>query len=78
MGDWPKVVNSAIRSMESDGTSSVLPSATTESHDDRLLACFQVVCHVIGNAHRAKIIQNIAAAAFHLCYLLWVHVLFPQ
>jgi hypothetical protein len=77
MGNWPKVVEVARRSLESDKTSSIFLNATarTENIDDRLSACFQVVCHATANVHRAKIIQNFAAAAFHLCYLLRVRVL---
>jgi hypothetical protein len=71
MGDWPKVVKTAIRSMESDSTYMFLD---TTNVDDRLSACYHAVCHATGNVHRAKIIQNFAAAAFHLSYLLRVRV----
>jgi len=75
MGDWPKVVKTAIRSMKSDATSAVFLNGVTV--DDRLSACYQEICHASGNLHRSKIIQNFAAAAFHLCYLLRVRVLLP-
>jgi hypothetical protein len=73
MGDWPKVVKTAIRSMESDSTYMFLD---TTNVDDRLSACYHALCRATGNVHRAKIIQNFAAAAFHLSYLLRVHVLY--
>jgi hypothetical protein len=71
MGDWPKVVKTATRSMQPDSTYMFLNATTV---DDRLSACYHAVCHATGNVHRAKIIQNFAAAAFHLCYLLRVRV----
>jgi hypothetical protein len=72
MGDWPKVVKTAIRRMESDSTYIFLGATTV---DDRLSACYHAVCQATGNVHRTKIIQNFAAAAFHLYYLLRVRVL---
>ena len=78
MVNWPKVVETAKIVMQSDKTSPTFLNATTQmaTMDERLSACFQAVCHAMGNVHRAKVIQNFAAAAFHLCYLFQVCVLY--
>jgi hypothetical protein len=76
LGDWPTVVLTATASMKSGGPSSRPNNVKMGTVDERLSACFQAVCCVMGNLHRAKIIQNFAAAAFHLCYLLRVFIFF--
>ena len=74
MSDWPRVVKVAINSIEHDKvTQSITHSiTTTNAIDQQLLSCLQEVCSTTGNLHWAKIIQNFAAAAFYLCFLLWV------
>jgi hypothetical protein len=76
MGDWPRVVDAATTHMESDRTLSLSPTIRSEIADEPLSACFRAFRCSTGNLHRAKIIQNFAAAAFHLCYLLRVRVHF--
>ena len=74
MGDWPKIVKTATTGMQSANSTYIFLNAMTV--DDRLSACYQAICHAIGNVHRAKIIQNFAATTFHLCFLLRVRVLY--
>jgi hypothetical protein len=76
MGNWPRVVDTAAASMKSDKTLPLSPSVRSEIANERLSACFRELCSAMGNLHRAKIIQNFAAAAFHLCYLLRVRIYF--
>src|ERR1700733_6133510 len=74
MGDWPKIIKTATMSMKSANSTYIFLNTMTV--DDRLSACYQAICHAVGNIHRAKIIQNFAATVFHLCFLLRVRVLY--
>ena len=78
MEDWPRVVDTAVRSMKPRASEMqpAAPNAATNIPINRLHACFQAVCHATGSVHKAKITQNFAAAAFHLCYLLQVRTHF--
>jgi hypothetical protein len=76
MGDWPKVVKAAIMSMASESALPLPHNVPTEIADKRLAACFQAVCGAAGNLHKAKVIQNLGAASFHLCFLLRVSIPF--
>jgi hypothetical protein len=76
MSDWPTIVDVATRCMESGVALSQLPNPRPGAVDERLSACFEAFCLVMGNLHRAKIIENFAGAVFYLCYLLRVCIHF--
>jgi hypothetical protein len=70
-GDWPKVIKTATTSMQSADSRYIFLNTTTV--DDRLSACYQAICHTVGNIHRAKIIQNFSAS-FSECVYCILHI----
>jgi hypothetical protein len=74
--DWVKVIKIATESMGSNGPSlpneATAPTSEDRLSEDRLSACFLAFCLATGNLHRAKIVQNFAGTALHLCFLLRV------
>jgi len=73
MGDWPKLVDTALNTaMASHANMALPPSAPSKGVDGRLASCFHAMSLATKTVYKAKIIYNFAAAAFHLCYLLRV------